>query len=119
MKIQCYDRTVTVRGLRELGASNAQPFRDEVCAALPDRLHALEIDLSEAASVDAWGLGALVSIYKSVQRRTPPVVFRLLAPPLPVQQVLELTQMHHLFEIVPGPCLPPAEPASVSQPAAA
>ena len=47
-------------------------------------------------------LGALVSLYKTAQdrNRSGGVMVRLLYPQPSVQQVFELTRMHHLFDIV-------------------
>jgi anti-sigma B factor antagonist len=102
MNIQQQDGVLSITGLRELGAANAHSFRDEACAALPQRLKAIEIDLSHTSFVDSYGLGALVSLYKFANghNNDEGVVVRLLNPPAPVQQVFELTRMHHLFEIV-------------------
>jgi anti-sigma B factor antagonist len=65
-------------------------------------LEAIELDLSETTFVDSFGLGALVTLYKTARERSlngGPVV-RVLHPRPPVQQVFELTRMHHIFEIV-------------------
>jgi anti-sigma B factor antagonist len=94
---------LSITGLRELCATNARSFREEVSIALHSELKTIEIDLSQAGLVDSSGLGALVSLYKTANSRNHDggVTVRLLHPPPPVQQVLELTRMHHLFEIVP------------------
>jgi anti-sigma B factor antagonist len=118
MNIQQQNGTLTILGLRELSAANAHSFRDEASAALKPHLHAVEIDFSEAGLVDSCGLGALVSLYKAANHinNNGGVTMRLLNPPPPVQQMFELTRMHHLFEIVrrneePEPQVPPASPA--------
>jgi anti-sigma B factor antagonist len=102
MNIERHNGTLSISGLRELCASNARSFRDETRAALDSELKTIEIDLSQAGFVDSSGLGALVSLYKAANQRNHNggVTVRLLHPPAPVQQVLELTRMHHLFEIV-------------------
>jgi anti-sigma B factor antagonist len=103
MKIEHQRGTMRIVGLRELSVLNAHTFLDQAASALHPDLHALEIDFSEASLVDSSGLGALVSIYKAANQvnANGGVTMRLLNPAPPVQQVFELTRMHHLFEIVP------------------
>ena len=102
MEIQRQNGTLNINGLRELSAANARSFRNEVCAVLAPELKSIDIDMSQASIVDSCGLGALVSLYKAAneQNRNGGVTVRLLNPQPPVQQVFELTRMHHLFEIV-------------------
>ena|SRR6185503_19159551 len=102
MNIHRQNGTLTILGLRELSAANAHSFRDEASAALHPHLEAVEVDFSEAGLVDSCGLGALVSLYKAANHVNDNggVVLRLLNPTPPVQQMFELTRMHHLFEIV-------------------
>jgi anti-sigma B factor antagonist len=103
MKIQHHQGTLRISGLSELSAANAHLFRDEASAALNADLESVEIDFSEAALVDSCGLGALIFLHKAANQinGNGGVSMRLLHPPPPVQQVFELTRMHHLFEIVP------------------
>ncbi len=118
MNLERQNGTLSITGLRELCATNARSFRNEVSAALHSGLRTIEIDLSQAGFVDSSGLGALVSLYKAANERNQNggVTVRLLHPPPPVQQVLELTRMHHLFEIVQrnGPPAPHGESAKHS-----
>jgi|SRR5205809_6055598 len=102
MNLERQNGTLSITGLRELCATNARSFRREVSTALDSELQTIEIDLSQAGFVDSSGLGALVSLYKAANERNlnGGVTVRLLHPPPPVQQVLELTRIHHLFEIV-------------------
>ncbi len=102
MEIQQHDRTLKISGIRELSAANAQSMRERACAAVTPGLEAIELDLSETIFVDSFGLGVIASLYKTATERSlngPPVI-RLLHPRPPVQQIFELTRMHHLFEIV-------------------
>ena len=89
---------MNVAGVKELSAANANAFRDQVRGSLADRLKNIEIDLSETMFVDSCGLGALISLHKTTCNRNGTV--RLLNPTPPVQQILELTRMHRIFEIV-------------------
>ncbi len=59
---------------------------------------ALDIDLSQTLFVDSSGLGALFSLYKTTGNGSG-IKLRLLNPAPPIQQLLELTQMHQFFEI--------------------
>jgi anti-sigma B factor antagonist len=103
MEIQRRNGTLSINGLRELSAVNARSFRTGVMAGLAPELKAIDIDLSNAGLVDSCGLGALVSLYKATNDCNPSgsITVRLLHPQPPVQQLFELTRMHHLFEIVP------------------
>jgi anti-sigma B factor antagonist len=98
MKVQTQGDTLAITGLKELAAANSQSFRDQVRAALTEDQKNIEIDLSEAMFVDSCGLGALISLHKAVCARKGQV--RLLHPTPPVRQILELTRMHRIFEVV-------------------
>jgi anti-sigma B factor antagonist len=98
MKLEAQGNTLTVVGIQELTASNAVAFRDQVRSAMTGQLKNIQIDLSEAAFLDSCGLGALISLHKTACSRQGLV--RLVNPALPVQQILELTRMHRIFEIV-------------------
>jgi anti-sigma B factor antagonist len=118
MEIQRYNGTLSVHAVRELSAANARSFRNEVCAMLAPELESIEIDLEQTTMVDSCGLGALVSLYRAAlqRNRNGGVRIRLLNPQPPVQQLFELTRLHHLFEIVPpaGGAVP--GPAAIPQP---
>lgn len=98
MKVEGQGETLNVSGIKELGAANSQSFRDEVRSALNDLHRNIQIDLSETNFVDSCGLGALISLHKTTCNRNGTV--RLMNPTPPVQQILELTRMHRIFEIV-------------------
>ena len=105
MDIQRVNGTLSIGGVRELSAANARSFQHETEAALCPKLDEIVIDLSETNFVDSSGLGALVWLFKAANRRKAEggVTMRVIHPQPPVQQLLELTRMHHLFEIVPPP----------------
>jgi anti-sigma B factor antagonist len=90
--------TLSIGGIRELSAANASIFREQVRSAMSDSLKNIEIDLSQASFLDSCGLGALISLQKTANSRRGLV--RLVNPGLPVQQILELTRVHRIFEIV-------------------
>ncbi|MGZ8898980.1 MAG: STAS domain-containing protein [Limisphaerales bacterium] len=98
MKVESQGETLNVSGIKELGAANSQLFKDEVKGAFGELQKNIEIDLSETMFVDSCGLGALISLHKTTCNRNG--IVRLMNPTPPVQQILELTRMHRIFEIV-------------------
>lgn len=98
MKVETQGETLNVSGIKELGAANSNQFRDEVKGAMSDAHRTIQIDLSETMFVDSCGLGALISLHKATCNRNGTV--KLVNPTPPVQQILELTRMHRIFEIV-------------------
>lgn len=100
MNIQNKDsQTSVIAGLQELVAANAAQVRDEIRAALPPACTCLDLDLSTLTFLDSSGLGALISLHKTLQARNGRM--RLLQPTPNVRQILELTQLHRVFEIMP------------------
>ncbi len=89
-----------VAGPRELNATNSAPFRDQVRSHLKAEHTRIDLDFSATHFVDSSGLGALISLHKAICSR--PGILRILNPTPPVQQLLELTRMHRLFEIAKG-----------------
>lgn len=98
IRIEAAGDTLSVAGVHELSAANATSFRDQVRSAMAPALKNIEIDLSQAVFLDSSGLGALISLHKTACSRQGMV--RLLRPASSVQQILELTRMHRIFEIV-------------------
>ena len=114
MNINQQNGTLSVTGLRELNAANAQAFRNALARALSHDLKAIEIDLSQTQAVDGAGLGALVALYETAKehRKREGFAIRLTNPTPTVQQMIELARLHHLFEITqpgstPDGALPP------------
>ena len=98
MKIESQADTIHVSEIKELGAGNSHDFRDRVRGALKEAHKNIEIDLSQTNFVDSSGLGALIALHKTACGRNGKI--RLLRPQPSVQQLLELTRMHRIFEIV-------------------
>lgn len=98
MKMQTQGDTLLISELKELGAANSNEFRDQARAALTPAQKNLEIDLSQTLFLDSCGLGTLISLHKTICARGGTV--RLINPTPGVQQILELTRMHRIFEIV-------------------
>lgn len=99
MKIEKQGQCLSITEIQELTAVNSTHFRDEVRAALPSSPPVIEIDLSQTRFVDSSGLGALFAIYRATCE-SKGVILRLVNPRPEIQQLLELTQMQQLFEIV-------------------
>jgi anti-sigma B factor antagonist len=98
MKIQHQGNTLLVSGLTELNASNAGGLRDAVRSALTPQTTVLDIDLSGTGFLDSSGLGVLIALHKTVATTRGTV--RILNPTPTAQQILELTRLHRVFEIV-------------------
>jgi anti-sigma B factor antagonist len=99
MKIETQGDCLSISDIAELTAVNSANFRDQVSAVLPATAGTIEIDLSSTRFVDSSGLGALFALYRATAQRNG-VVLRLLNPRPEIRQLLELTQMQQLFEIV-------------------
>jgi anti-sigma B factor antagonist len=98
MKLQIDGETLRISDIKELGAGNANAFRDRARAAMADGQRNIEIDLSQTALMDSCGLGALVALHKTTCNKKG--ALRLLNPTPSVQQILELTRLHRVFEVV-------------------
>lgn len=101
MKLENRGQILRVLAVKELGAANAKGFRDWVRDSIEDGHTHLEIDLSQTTFVDSCGLGALVALHKAVAARDGKL--RLLNPQPAVRQLLELTRLNHVFEVVSEP----------------
>jgi anti-sigma B factor antagonist len=99
MKIETHGTVVSVSEIQELTAANSSRFRDEVNGAFTGTTSLIEINLSQTRFMDSSGLGALFALYRATTKQEG-VTLRLLNPLPEIQQLLELTQMQQLFEIV-------------------
>jgi anti-sigma B factor antagonist len=98
MKMLIESDTLRISGVAELGAADSNRFRDEVRSSMTDGLKSIDVDLSQTTFIDSCGLGALIALHKTACSRGGSVRLR---NPLPsVQQILELTRMHRIFEII-------------------
>jgi anti-sigma B factor antagonist len=98
MKLELRGDAARITAVRQLAAANANAFRDWIRAELTDGQHNIEVDLSETTFLDSSGLGALVALHKTAQGRGG--VLRLIHPQPPVQQLLELTRLDQIFEVI-------------------
>lgn len=98
MKIFSAGTTLRISDVNELSATTAPALRDSFRAALKPDTTAVEIDLSETKFLDSSGLGALISIQKTMATRQGSIC--VVNPTSTVVQVLELTRLHRVIEIV-------------------
>ena len=98
MKTQYEAKTLTLSDIPELNAVNSTTFREAVRTALKEGITTLDIDLSQTRLVDSSGLGALIALHKTMCARGGAV--RILHPNPMVYQLMELTRLHRVFEIV-------------------
>lgn len=87
-----------ISAVTELSASSSGSFRDEALRAFNNGQTNIDVDLSQTAVVDSSGLGALVALHKTASSRGG--ALRLLNPNPAILQILELTRMHRIFEII-------------------
>ena len=99
MKIESNGECLCISDIPELTAVNSSRFRDGVTYALTGTTTLVEINLSQTRFMDSSGLGALFALYRTTAKRDK-IVLRLLNPLPEIEQLLELTQMQHLFEVV-------------------
>jgi len=90
-----------VTDLPTLTSDNSRAFKDFVRKALEPGQDLVAVDLGKARSVDSNGLGALISIQKTLSGRGGRV--RLLHPSPLVNEMFQLLQLDKIFEIVPRP----------------
>ena len=98
MKLETRGDTLRVTAIKELGSANSNAFRDWVREALTAGHTNIEVDLGETTFIDSCGLGALVALHKNACNRHG--VLRLLRPTPSVMQILDLTRLSRIFEVV-------------------
>jgi anti-sigma B factor antagonist len=87
-----------IDGIRELDHFNALALKQRVNAVLTDSVKTIEVDLSKTVFIDGRGLAAIIALRNMMWRRRGGVC--LVNPSPLVGQVLELTRLHRVFEIV-------------------
>jgi anti-anti-sigma factor len=112
MSIKTDGHNLHISQLVELSAKNATQFMNAIREALSTAAAVIEIDLACTRFVDSCGLATLCNL----QRITNALGIRLhlLHPQPPLQQLLELTQLHELFGLARSGVSPP----TVTQPEA-
>ena len=98
MKISVSGPILRVSEVTELNAVNAPSFRDQVRGAITPETKTVELDLSDTKFVDSSGLGALIAVQKTMAIHGGSV--QIVNPTSTVVQILELTRLHRVLEIV-------------------
>jgi len=98
MKTESLNTTLVVSDLEELSAADAGDLRTKVRGALEPSHTTLDVNLSKTRFIDSSGLGALIALHKTMCTRGGRI--RLVNPAPSVQQILELTRLHQVMEIV-------------------
>jgi anti-sigma B factor antagonist len=98
MKMQIEGDTLRITEVLELGAENSTALRDQARSTMSAAQTSIDIDLSQTSFVDSCGLGTLIALHKTACSRRGRL--RLLHPTPTVQQVLELTRLNRIFDIV-------------------
>ena len=100
-----HNGTLCVGGIPDLNRDAARALRSEIATMVTPDVTAIDIDLSQTATVDSAGLGGLLALRQTAHEihRNENFPVRLLNPQPTVLQIFELTRMHHFFEIVHQP----------------
>jgi len=98
MKISSNGSSLRITDVPALNASVAPGLRDEARANLKTEHTALELEMSTTRFLDSSGLGALIALQKTMAQRGG--ALKIVNPSATVQQVLELTRLHRVLEIV-------------------
>lgn len=98
MNIETHNNTLVISALTELTALSASELKAAARLRFTAGLQDIDFNCAGLGFIDSSGLGALISLQKLTAERGGK--FRLLAPGPQVLQVLELTRMHRVFDIV-------------------
>jgi len=98
MRIEQSADTLYVSGVRELDSTRAAFVHEAVLESVTDTIRNIEFDLSETVFLDSCGLGTLVALRKLLAPRGGMV--RLLNPAPAALQLLELTRLYRVLEVV-------------------
>jgi anti-sigma B factor antagonist len=91
------DATLVVRvNAPRIDAAGANVFKQEMLKAVAPASECVVLDLSQVQFVDSSGLGAIISVMKSV---VPARRFELAAPMPTVRRVLQLTRLDTMLTI--------------------
>ena len=90
--------TLVVNTPNEITAVNASAVKKHLQTALTEAHQRIDLRMQNTRFIDSSGLGVMIFLHKLMSARAGGV--RLLQPSRAVQQVLELTRMAHLFEIL-------------------
>lgn len=98
MNIHIKGNMLQISGVTELTASFANEMKEQVSSRFGSEVCDIDFDASQLQFLDSSGLGVLISMQKRANQRGGK--FRLIAPTAPALQILELTRLHRVFEII-------------------
>ncbi len=98
MNIERNEETIIISGLEELTANNAGDFKKDAKLIITDEIYNIDINADGLRFIDSSGLGALISLQKVCKERGGK--FRILSPNNSIVQIIELTHLHRILEIV-------------------
>ena len=98
MNIQHNQDTLLISQMEELTAASAASFKKESKAMLTADTKNVDLDASSLKFIDSSGLGALISLQKVTKERGGKL--RILSPSESIVQIIELTHLHRILEIV-------------------
>lgn len=90
--------SVQITAPAELCASTARLWRDRLEQEIKPAHEEVCIDLSETRFIDSSGLGVLLTLNKNLRARS--ASLKLINPSSAVCQLIELTRLHRVFEII-------------------
>ena len=90
--------TTTHTAPAELSSANARLWKERVAKSITTSQSETSIDLSNTRFIDSSGLGVLLSLHKTLRGNGG--ALKLLNPSSAVAQLIELTRLHRVFEIV-------------------
>jgi anti-anti-sigma factor len=88
---------VIVRVFGELWSSNIEAFNEAVLPLLDQPARLVVIDLTGVSFIGSQGLSAILSLSRRVASMG--VELRVVAPPSPVRDAFEATQMHRVLKV--------------------
>jgi anti-anti-sigma factor len=99
MKFNLQEDILNVSEIMELATATANSFQSELSAALSSGVKRIVLDLSQTTFVDCGGLGALVALRKKASNGHGTATVRLLNPPKPFMNLVNMMQMGDIFPI--------------------
>lgn len=98
MRTEKLGDTLLVTDIPTLTSDTSRAFKEYVNGSLGPEHKFVDVDLSTARSVDSNGLGALISVHKTLCLRGGRL--RLLYPPPLVAEMFQILQLDKIFDIV-------------------
>lgn len=93
------DAAIAILGESRLDAASAVEFRREIMAVVPDKATHVKLDLSAVTFIDSSGIGALVSLLKTIGRAGE---LELCGVHEAVMSAFEMTHMNRVFTFKPA-----------------